>query len=275
MKGCRFALIPIILSFSITIIAVAQDPLLNVLKMGYGDVAAIRKKAEGGDAQAQVSLAGSLASNLRCADALQWYRRAASQGSIDAVYHVGNMFLFGRVGIPKDQCVEPDPPEGIRWTFRAATNRHADACWNMSKALQRGIGVTTNLVEAYAWLQVAADLSMAPIVQRVQLNNMALIMDSRSIEQAQALAQRFKAGGWRCPAVRTVSEFDPRLKLNGVTVGGKSSFCIINGKTLSEGESAKIPLKPRSLLIRCIKIEKESVLISIEGEDGTRSLRLK
>jgi len=71
--------------------------------------------------------------------------------------------------------------------------------------------------------------------------------------------------------VRSVSEFDPRLKLNGITVGGKSSFCVINGKTLSEGESAKIPLKPRSLVIRCIKIQKDSVLVIIEGEDLPRS----
>jgi hypothetical protein len=262
-------------------------------------VAAIKKKAEAGDAQAQRSLADCLAGNFRCADALQWYRKAANQGNIDAAYQVGNMLLFGRVGIPKDQCVEPEPPEGIRWTFRAATNRHADACWNMSKALQHGIGVGTNSVEAYAWLQVAADFSMVPIVQRGQLNNMALIMDSRSIDQAQALAQRFKAGAWRCPAVAAISgieprqklnggknadgnrerslisEVEPHLKLNGITLSGKSSLCIINGKNLSEGESSKIPLGPRSPMIRCLKIEKDSVLISIEGEDAPKSLHLK
>src|SRR5207244_2950524 len=121
---------------------------------------------------------------------------------------------------------------------------------NMSKALQRGIGVGTNSVEAYAWLQVAADFSTVPIVQRGQLNNMALIMDSRSIDQAQALAQRFKAGAWRCPAVGAISgieprqklnggknadgnrerslisEVEPHLKLNGITLSGKSSLCI-------------------------------------------------
>ncbi len=43
-------------------------------------------KAEAGDAQAQVSLAGSLASNFRCADALQWYRNAANLGNADAAY---------------------------------------------------------------------------------------------------------------------------------------------------------------------------------------------
>ena len=161
-------------------LAMAQDPIRNALTMGFGDVAATKKKAEAGDAQAQRSLADSLASNFRGADALQWYQKSANQGNVEAAYHLGNMLLFGGAGIPKEQRVEPNPPEGIRWTFRAATNRHADACWNISKDLQRGIGVTTNSIEAYAWLQVAADLSPAPIVQRVHLNNMALTMDSRS-----------------------------------------------------------------------------------------------
>lgn len=167
-------------SSPIGMLAMAQDPIRNALTMGFGDVAATKKKAEAGDAQAQRSLADSLASNFRGADALQWYQKSANQGNVEAAYHLGNMLLFGGAGIPKEQRVEPNPPEGIRWTFRAATNRHADACWNISKDLQRGIGVTTNSIEAYAWLQVAADLSPAPIVQRVHLNNMALTMDSRS-----------------------------------------------------------------------------------------------
>ncbi len=50
---------------------------------------------------------------------------------------------------------------------------------------------------------------------------------------------------------------------------------IINGKSLSEGESARIPFGPRTVLIRCLKIEKDSVRVIIEGEDVTRSLHLK
>ena len=51
----------------------------------------------------------------------------------------------GAVGIPSSQSVKANPTEGIRWTFEAATNRDAKAFLNMSKALQNGIGVSTNL----------------------------------------------------------------------------------------------------------------------------------
>ena len=43
----------------------AQDPLRNVLTMGFGDVAAIKKKAEAGDAQAQALIGIFEPSSLR------------------------------------------------------------------------------------------------------------------------------------------------------------------------------------------------------------------
>jgi hypothetical protein len=56
----------------------------------------------------------------------------------------------------------------------------------------------------------------------------------------------------------------------------KNPTAVINGKTLGEGESASISLKPDSLTltVRCIKIDKDSASILIEGEDQPRLLRL-
>lgn len=49
----------------------------------------------------------------------------------------------------------------------------------------------------------------------------------------------------------------------------------INCKTLAEGESVKLAMKPCVLTINCLKIHKDSVLVSIESEDRPRLLRLK
>jgi len=40
--------------------------------MGLGDVAAIKQRAEAGDAKAQVALANALVSQFRSAEALSW-----------------------------------------------------------------------------------------------------------------------------------------------------------------------------------------------------------
>jgi hypothetical protein len=63
--------------------------------------------------------------------------------------------------------------------------------------------------------------------------------------------------------------------LGGITFGGKRSLAVINGKSLSEGESASVSVKPGTLTVKCLKIEKDSVLIIVEGEDVPRLLHLR
>jgi TPR repeat protein len=255
------------------IAAFAQNPLNEVVKMGYSDVAATKQKAEAGDPQAQLSLADTLAFNFKSADALTWYRKAADQGLVEAKSRIGDMLLFGRPGIPTSQSVPPNPTEGIRWTFEAATNFNAKACLNMSKALENGIGVSTNLVEAYAWLQLYSDSNAT--VGRIWLNQLALKLDAQSIQEAQTMAAEFKSGDWPVISPRRIPEGDPRLKLEGITFGGNVALAIINGKILAEGESADVLLKKDHLKIKCIQIQQDSVLVLIDGEDQPRWLRLK
>jgi hypothetical protein len=258
-----------------TLSGFAQESLRGVLTTGFGDVALIKQKAELGHAESQVAYADTLVHNFKCSEGLQWYLKAANQGNIQAIYEVGNMLLFGRIGIPQENTVQPRPAKGIRWTFQAATNGHAKACWNMSTALQRGLGVSTNLVEAYAWLQLFAESIGGSIVGRAELNRMALTLDTTSIQQAQRLVAQFKSGHFQRPVIRAIPEGDNKLKLNGVTAGGKRPFAIINGKTLAEGESAKVPAKPNPLVVKCLKIERDAVLIVIDGEEAPRLLRVK
>jgi len=259
----------------IATVALAQDPLRSTLTMGMGDVAVIRQKAEAGDAAAQVALGDVLASRFHASEALGWYRKAAVQGNVEGEYHVGEMLLFGAFGSPQTLGVGPNHTEGIRWTFMAATNFHAYACWNMAKALQQGLGTSTNLVAAYAWLSLFANTTPGSIVGRVRMNELALQLDTRTVQQAQSLAAQFKAGNWQAPVPRAIPEGDNRLKLGGISFGAKTPLAVINGKTLSEGESASISVKPGTLTIKCLKIERESVWISVEGEDTPRLLHLR
>ena len=251
----------------------AQDVFKEAVKMGFSDVAATKQKAEAGDAGAQLSYADTLSSNFKKAEALRWYRKAAEQGIVEAKCRLGEMLLFGDTGIPSDQTVKANPSEGIRWTFEAATNRNAKAFLNMSKAFDKGVGLNTNMIQAYAWLQLYADNSNT--MGRVLLNQMALKLDTKSLSEAKALATQFNAGHW--PTIHTVvlHEGDSRLKLSGVTLRGKNSMAIINGRTLAEDETALLNLKETTLKIRLLKINADSVLIQVEGEDEPRLLRLK
>jgi hypothetical protein len=255
--------------------APAQNPLSGTLTTAFGDVPALKRKAEAGDAGAQVALGEALVSHFRASEALEWYRKAAVQGSVSGQYHVGHMLLFGGPGIPHEFAVKPNHAQGIRWTFMAATNHHAQACHDMASALLEGYGTPKNQIEGYAWLKLYAGMPAGSALGRGELNQLALKMDTDALGRAEALAAEFKAGKWRAPAVRVVPEGEPRLKLSGITFGGKVSLAVINGRTLSEGESARVSVGPANVGIKCLRIEKDAVSVSVEGEDTPRVLRLR
>ena len=107
------------------------------------------------------------------------------------------------------------------------------------------------------------------------MNEVALQLDTRGLQQAQSLAAQFKAGNWQAPLIRAVPDGDTHLKLEGITFGGRTSLAVINGKSLAEGESASVSAKPETLTIKCLKIERDSVLITVDGEDTPRLLHLR
>jgi hypothetical protein len=254
--------------------AQAQDALNGSMTTALGDVASIKQKAEAGDARSQVMLGDALISNFRPLDALDWYRKAASQGNIEAAYHTGHLLLYGGTGIPRDQTVAPNPPEGIRWTFQAATNFYPDALHDMSRANQHGLAVGTNWVQAYAWQQIYAESSSGSLLGKVELNQMALKLDTAVIRQGQQLAVQFKQGNWQPLVIEKIPD-EGNLTLKGI-IGGSVPLAMINGKTFAEGESQMLTTKRQGpITVKCIKIEKDFVLVSVEGEESPRRLLLK
>ena len=107
------------------------------------------------------------------------------------------------------------------------------------------------------------------------MNELALKLDTASLQSAENLFMEFKAGKWKAPITRAIPDGDARLKLNGITFGVRTPLAVINGKTLTEGESVTVAVKPGSLKIKCLKIGKDSALVAIEGEDEPRILRLR
>ncbi len=253
----------------------AQDTGRGMMTMARGDLAAIKQKAEAGDAVAQVTLGDSLASLFRPSEALAWYRKAAAQGNVDAKYNIGQMLLSGAGGSPLNLSVHASPKEGLWWTFMAATNSHAGAWLNMARALRDGNGTGRDLVEAYAWATLYSETAQGSIMGRPEMNGLALTMDIASLQKAKAMADQFRAGNWQAALERAKREEASRFQLGGITLGGSRAVAVINGRTFWEGRSAKVQVKGGTLRVECLKIEKDSVLVSVEGEKEPRLLRAR
>jgi hypothetical protein len=265
-------LIGVLISFAVS--ASAQDAFIRgTLAQGFNDFGAIKIEAERGDVAAQVKLAEAYLANFKSADALKWYEAAAKQNSVEGQYQLGNLLLFGRVGIPQEQSVSAKPAEGLKWTQLSATHGNRWGWHNMARALQNGTGCSTNLVEAYAWLALLSD--SGDIQGRVEMNNLALKLSTDEIIQGKSLSEKMKLGDW--PELKISNRNLPSISLGlrGISGPENHRLAIINNSTLTEGETAPIKVKKQSINVTCLKITEDAVQIIVEGEDEPRILRMK
>jgi TPR repeat protein len=121
---------------------------------GFGeDVEEVRKRAEAGQAIAQLDL-GWIYQNgdgvpQDDAEAVKWYRKAAEQGLATAQSNLGMMLIEGR-GVPQDRV------EALKWFREAARQGHLVAYYNLGMAYSNGDGVPRDNAEAMKWLLKAA-----------------------------------------------------------------------------------------------------------------------
>lgn len=114
--------------------------------------------AEAGDASAQQKLSvmyfygrGVPEDEAR---AMQWARRSADKGNLDAMFFIGTMYVFGDQ-VPKTVS-DPDL-EAAKWLFEAASRGHADAEYGLGLMFLAGKGVVQNQEEAMKWIGRAAE----------------------------------------------------------------------------------------------------------------------
>lgn len=152
------------LSFCMLLLAGAVNaaPIDDALRQydgGQYEVAAkqLAPLAEGGNAVAQERLAVMYFYGRGVPEdedkALQWARRSADQGNLDAMYFIGNMYVFGD-RLPKS--VQDPDQEAARWYFEAARKGHADAEYGLGLLFLAGKGVVQDQEEAMRWIRSAA-----------------------------------------------------------------------------------------------------------------------
>src|SRR5438067_10132648 len=118
------------------------------------ELAAVKDKAESGDAEAQFALATIYDLGVdvpkNYAESGKWYLKAANQGLAEAQFKLGvRYFEYGK------QAKE-NYTTAFSWFYKAANQGIAAAQYNAGLMYQLGRGVPTNRVEAYKWYNIAA-----------------------------------------------------------------------------------------------------------------------
>ena len=89
------------------------------------------------------------------AEAIQWHRMAADQGSTEAQFSLGYIYANGR-GVPQDYV------EAAKWFRRAADRGDANAQISLGFMYANGQGVSRDFAEAANWYRRAAERGTPP-----------------------------------------------------------------------------------------------------------------
>lgn len=216
-------------------------------------------------------------------DAALWaYRQAAKAGNLNGTFAAGKVLLRqGQASLGRERVLKLS--EGLGYVFCAATNRYPQACAELANVLRNGIGVQTNLICAYAWLEVAAQ--QTPTFRK-DLDQLVVQMEPGDVLQAQNIAREYLSGRWPVPVARPVDQGDPRLQIRGMTVGPHGPLIILNGETLGVGDTVNIsprkdanqtgsnPIGSDNLVVSCYAIGADYALVAVTGEPNLKLLAL-
>lgn len=112
--------------------------------------------AEGGAADARRALGLALLSRgNQAGNGLQWLRRAAEDGDVEARFQLGKLYSVGAAGAPADAA------RAFAWFSAAGKAGHAGAAYRLGIAWRDGYGVKTDHAEAVRWLRRASDAGIA------------------------------------------------------------------------------------------------------------------
>lgn len=154
LRKCSHALLLFILLIPATTLAEGDifDKLNQSMK---AEEAALEKKAESGDMEAQMLLGNKYtdggffgADKERVRKGVGWYRRAAEQGYIPAQWQMADYALNGRIK-------EPDEAEALFWLSKVANKGNAEAQYTVANMHYSGIGTPVNMTEGERFLRLS------------------------------------------------------------------------------------------------------------------------
>ena len=119
--------------------------------------------------------------------AIEWYKKAAKKGSIEAAHRLDIYKKSVKIGGRKQFADTRTRAAELRLAYSGST----DAQFNVGKIYAKGIGVPRNYVQAYVWFNIAA--AGGSDKAREQRNQLNVKMTSKQIADAQKLtAERLR-----------------------------------------------------------------------------------
>jgi uncharacterized protein len=236
------------------------------------DMVVLRAAARNGDLDAQIRIAGIYMVRGEYPVAVDWYRKAANQGSANAQYQLGQLLMNGMSGIGSRPGISKNQGEAIQWYLRAAKQGHEPSQRALGTCYANGTSVNQDIVEAYKWFRVIA-LETSSSSASDMLNSLILAMTDQQVADGEKRAKDWLVNH---PVQKDSSEGHAKgIALNGILAKPDKRMAIINSHTFEKGEEARILVGQKMLNVKCVDIKEKSAIILVEGSDRPKEIELQ
>jgi TPR repeat protein len=237
----------------------------------------IKIAADAGDPVAQDKLAKRFA--YGSAEAEMWYRKAAGQGYVHAQGRLGNMLLMRSrmtFGLKPDAHAAI-ADEAVKWITLAANQGDKQGQANLADVCLEGKLVKQDLIEAYKWGELASEgLPRYDVVSMPGSSTRDAAILKMNADQIAEARNRVAAFVPHQPQKSDLPEpaWVQKIKLGGISGTPDHRLVLINNQTFAKGDQSALKIGEKRVMVRCLEIREASVVVSIEGLDGTRELKM-
>jgi len=216
----------------------------------------IKKKAEAGDAKAQVAFADEFAHMQKYPVAEQWYRTAAVQGEPAALYALAELYEANH-GVGAN-LVKANPTNAIILHKLAASLGYSKSHLYLGLAFKNGAAVRKDLVRAYAHLKLSASAGN----REQQLNQVIAEMSQDQIDAAEKIVADFKPAKFEEAFADLVFE---AVHITGIFGGGENRVAMLNGKPINAGQRIDLLIGGLQAQVKFDEITSDSVFVTFRS----------
>jgi hypothetical protein len=216
----------------------------------------IKKKAEGGDARAQVAFGEEFERMQKYTAAEHWYAQAAMRGDPAGLFALAQLNSSSR-GVGTN-AVKANPTNSVLLHKLAAAQGYNKSHMQLGLAYKDGLSVRKDPVQAYSHLK----LTDPTPTREVYLNQLIAEMSQQQIDAAEKIVAEFKPVDFEKAFADVV--FDS-VRISGIFGGSANRVAMINGKQVGEGQALNVKIGGIETQVKLTEIAADGVFISFRS----------
>jgi hypothetical protein len=215
-----------------------------------------KRKAEAGDAKAQVAFAEEFMRMQKYVTAENWLRAAAVQGEPTAIAALAELYEANHGSTTN--LIKANPTNSIALYKLAAALGHGKSNFQIGMAYKNGAVVRKDAVRAYAHFKLAEG-------NREQLiNQLVTEMSQDQITAAEKIVADFKPAKFEEAFADLV--FDA-IHITGIFGGGDRRIAMVNGKQVNAGQQVALLVGGLNAQVKFDEIDSDAVFVSFQSHE--------